>query len=249
MARATTQRLNEEEGDGEQIITDGFSAHGSPVQVVQPEIINALQLLPVAPEVISRASAIFYQLNRQSKLKSIKGSRKVRTMFACISLAFNELGVPVDPNYAADLVHLDRTNIEQALNECFPASKIIYDPILMIRFYIYSLNESLSLVGIRYDENAVITEVTKVIQICKSTKSGEEWVQNNAGKIVAITALYFYLNDLKRYDISKYLALFEQACYLSWACIRRYHAEISRYYNMEEGISHSQRAPLITFLK
>lgn len=236
------------ERDDDQISLTGYNIHGSTVQIVQPEIINALQTLPIAPEVISRACAIFYRTNIDSKLKSIKGSRKTRRMFYCILIAYNELDYPVDPSYAADIVGLERTDIEQAMNECSPSEVILIEPTKMLKFYIHRFNALLSQIGIRYDPNIVIQDVTNVINICRGTPSGYEWVQNTAAKIVAITSLYFYLTDIKCFDISKNMQLFEQACYLSWACIRRYYEQIIKYYNLEEPANSPKTKIIMPFI-
>lgn len=234
--------------DEDQITLTGYNIHGSSIQVIQPEIINALQALPIEPEVISRACGVFYRSNNDSKIKSIKGSRKIRRMFYCVLMAYNELDYPVDPSYAADIVGLPRTDIEQAMNECSPSEVILIEPVKMLKFYIHRFNVLLSQVGIRYDPDIVIKEVTSVIRICESTQSGKEWIQNTAAKIVTITAIYFYLNDIKGFDVSKHMQIFEQACYLSWACIRRYHEQIIKYYNLEEPVSSPKNKFMIPFL-
>jgi len=219
--------------DGVHIALTGYSPYGISLPVTQPEIIRSLQALQIEPDVISRGCAVFYRLNNDSKIKSIKGRRKQRMMFFCLLIAYNELDYPVDPCYAADLVTLPRTEIEKTMNECSPSEMIVFDPIKMIKFYMHRFNILLSTTGVQYDSVTVIKEVTEVIEVCKKTQSGREWIQNTAAKIVAVTALYFYLNDIKNFDISKHSKFFEEACYLSSACIRRYHPEIIRYYNMD----------------
>ena len=228
-----------ESDDEEKISLTGYNVYGSAVTVAVPEIVLALQALNVEPQVASKACEIFHRSNADLRLKSIKGSRKTRRMFFCVLLAYKELNFPVDPSYAADIVGLARTDIERAMNECAHSEVVLMEPISMLAFYIHRLNALSSVVGICYDVNTMISEITKVINTCKETVGGKEWVDNTAGKIVAITSIYFYLNDIKCYDVN--MAIFEEACYLSWACIRRYHEQIIKYYNSEQQVGTPER--------
>lgn len=209
-----------------------YSSNHAVVSVAQPEIVTSMQQLHLPTEVVSKSIEIFYRVHglRNSKTKAVKGSRKVRLIFYCIFMAYNELSNPVDPSYAADLVNLPRNEIDQAFNEYSPTGPTIIAPESMVRFYINRIN-SLNRNGNYYDVQVINEEVRKIIQICRSTKAGQEWVENTSAKIVAIVALYFYLNDRKNLEIGQNIRLFEQACYLSWACIRRYHDQIIKYYN------------------
>jgi hypothetical protein len=229
------------------IVMSGYNAYSTIISKTQPEIVTVLQQLQIEIEVISKAIEIFYYINnikmsdiqgnsveifRQNK--SVKGSRKIRLIFYCVFMAYNELGCPVDPIYVADIVKLPRKEVEQALAEYSPSGTTIIEPEKMIIFYIRRINIIISQSGIKYNENIIDLEVRRIIEICRRTPIGKEWVQNTAAKHVAVAALYFYMNDMKNLDICKNIHIFENACYLSWACIRRYYDQITKYYNSDE---------------
>lgn len=224
----------------------GFSTFGTFSSVSQPEIVKSIHLLNVELEVIIRAVDVFYQIGVEDdaekssgmvrytpRTKSVKGSRKFRCIFYCVFMAYNELDSPVDPVYAAELVGLPQNEIERAFNEYSPSGPMIIEPERLIRFYVNRINTLLAFEGTEYNVDVLVEKVTAVILTCRSTKVGQEWIRNTAGKIIAIVALYFYLNDIEGFDISQNISAFERACYLSWACIRRYHEQIIKYYNME----------------
>lgn len=209
-----------------------YSSTNTIVSTSQPEIVNALHQIQVETEVVTKAIEIFYRIHgvRTGRTKAVKGSRKIRLIFYCVFMAYNELNSPVDPSYAADLISLPRNEIEQAFNEYSPTGPMIIEPEKMIPFYINRIN-LLNVDGTSFDIGVVNHEVCRVIKTCRGTKAGQEWIQNTAAKIVAIVALYFYLSDIRGLEIGQNIRLFERACYLSWACIRRYHEQIVKYYN------------------
>ena len=237
----------------ERFVMSGYSAYGSIAATNQPEIINTLQQLPIETEVVTKAIEVFYEIGalragesplpsgKQStrytpRTKSVKGSRKFRCMFYCIFMAYSKLHYPVDPAYAADIVGLPRNEIEQAFTEYSPSGAMLMAPEDLLRFYIKRINLLLAPTGVQYNESLLEREARKVIQVCKSTHIGREWVQNTAAKVVAIVSLYFYMNDIKGLEIAQNIQVIEQACYLSWACIRRYHEQIVKYYNADTSI-------------
>lgn len=228
------------------IVMSGYNAYSTLTSTTQPEIVTTIQQLQIEVEVIAKAIEIFYRIhsmkindNRGNSVevsrrnKSVKGSRKVRLIFYCVFMAYNELGCPVDPAYAADIVKLPRKEIEQALSEYAPPGNTLIQPEKMVMFYIKGINFLVSPLGISYNAEAVDREVRRVIEVCRTTPAGREWIQNTAAKIVAIAALYFYMNDIKGFETAHNVSIFEQACYLSWACIRRYHEQIAKYYNSD----------------
>ena len=229
------------ESSSNTIVMSGYNPCATIVNNSQPEIINTIQQLQVEVEVISKAIEIFYRINSMKindeiykRSKSVKGSRKVRLIFYCVFMAYYELECPVDPAHVADIVKLPRKEMEQALGEYAPAGTTIIEPEKMIVFYIRRINAIVASLGIKYDEVVVDRDVRRIIGVCKITPIGKEWVQNTAAKHVAIAALYFYMTDIKGFDtISKNTSIFENACYLSWACIRRYHDQIAKYYNSD----------------
>lgn len=220
----------------------GYNPNGTIISLSQPEVINAFQQLSIETEVIRRAIEIFYDIGSNSdnqkhtrKTRSIKGSRKTRCMFYCVFQSYNDLGAPVDPSYAADIVGLPRNEIDQAFTEYSPSGVMFIEPERMLRFYIHQINNIIVHTGVQYNVDVIEKEVKKIIHVCRSTHTGDEWIQNTAAKIVAIVAIYFYMNDIKGLEVGQNIQVFEQACYLSWACIRRYHEQFVHYYNIDQA--------------
>lgn len=242
----------------EKILMSGYSPFSTITNPTQPEIVTSIQQLQLETEVISKAIEIFYRINMRIKgdiietprrNKSVKGSRKIRLIFYCVFMAYKELDFPVDPYYVADIVQLPRNEVDQAFSEYAPPGATIIEPEKMLRFYIQRINVLLQPKGISYNIDVVERDVRRVIEICRSSLAGREWVLNTPAKIVAISALYFYMNDLKGLEIVREINIFEQACYLSWACIRRYHEQIAKYYNLEERSSVSRPNIVLPFTK
>jgi len=240
------------------IVMNGYNGFTTLTSTTQPEIVTIIQQLGIELEVIAKAVEIFYKINSMKindsrgtsidisrRTKSVKGSRKIRLTFYCVFMAYSELGFPVDPSFAADIVGLPYNEIEQAFSEYAPPGVLSIEPEKMVRFYIKRINTIIAHSGINYNVDTVNKEVERIIEICRSTPVGKEWIQNTAAKIVAIASLYFYMNDLKGYNISKETTIFEQACYLSWACIRRYHEQVAKYYNYDIEESQNVKKPKI----
>lgn len=223
-----------------QLVMGGYNPFSSVTTVTQPEIVNTIQQLPLENEVILSAIEVFYEIGIRGKqeyaprTKSVKGSRKIKCIFYCIFMAYNKLGFPVDPSYAADIIGLPRNEIEQAFNEYSPSGAMLIKPEQLLRFYIMRINTIVACHCIQYDVDTLEYQAKRIIQVCRSTVAGKEWIENTAAKIVAIVSLYFYMNDIRGFEIGQNIQIFEQACYLSWACIRRYHEQITKYYNADQ---------------
>jgi len=223
------------------MVMNGYSPFGTVSAQTQPEIVNSIRQLNLEHEVISKAIEVFYEIgirgtsNYMPRTKSVKGSRKFKCMFYCVFMAYNKLGFPVDPSYAADLIGLPRNEIDQSFNEYSPSGAMMINPESLLPFYIQRINTLVASCGVQYNFEVLERESRKIIEICRSTSSGKEWVQNTAARVVAIVALYFYLNDIRNLEIGQSIQIFEQACYLSWACIRRYHEQITKHYNADQN--------------
>lgn len=202
-----------------------YSEYTNIQSTVQPEVVSAIQQLELETQVVSKAVQIYYSVDqsptRWSKTKSIKGTRKLRLIFYCVFIAYKELDHPVDPYHVADKVGLPRGEIDQAFSEYAPPGAIIIEPEKMVRFYAKRLGDLLSRNADELERGA-----HNVIQVCKSTDAGREWVTNTPAKIVAITAIYHYLCSQ---NTTRNLKAFEKACYLSSACIRRHHEQVAKY--------------------
>ena len=197
--------------------------------IPSPEIVNSMSRLKAETEVISKAIEIFYNLKGVGK--SIKGRRKLRCMFYCIYMAYSNLDHPVDPSYAADIVGLAKNHINKAFVEYSPPGAMVIPPEKLLGFYMSRINSLVKDQGMSYDEKSITQGAMDVILVCRSHNKGKEWVLNTASKVVAIVALYFYMNDMKGICSQGNIDIFEKACYLSWACIKRYHEQLSMHYN------------------
>lgn len=227
------------ETSGNVLSLTGFSPYTTPTLNARPEIINEIQNFPIEIEVTSKAIEIYYETVNKNKnssnrpiMRSYKETRKARLIFYCIFIAYRDVGYPVDPCYVAEVVNLPINKINRAISEYAPPGTILIEPEKMIRFYIVRINQLLSTTNIHYNEDLVIAGAQKVLSECKSTDIGKEWIQNTTAKSVAIASLYFYMNDIRGIRINQ--NIIEKACYLSWACIRRHHEQVAKYYNCSQ---------------
>lgn len=239
------------------MVMNGYNANATLINTPQPEIVVTIRKLPIEQEVIYKAISLFYQISNSKigdsngnsvemarRSKSVKGGKKTRLIFYCVFMAYYELDA-VDPYYAADIVGLSRNEIELAFNEYAPPGLTLFEPERMVKFYIRRVNEILKHTGVDYNVDVIDKEVKKVISVCRSTPAGKEWIENTAAKTVAIAALYFYMNDIRNLEFTKTVNIFEHACYLSWACIRRYHEQIAKYYNYD--IEQKSQLPIVYY--
>jgi len=134
--------------DGE-ICLSGYSTFGvfkfslEPDTVIQ---IRAYNFFP--PEVINLAIDTYYQIatstfgDSQLALspKILKGAKKVRRIYICFYKSLNDIGVPVDPIYLANLTNLPKNDIAKAFNET-PLS-ILTEPEKLIPFYLHQLGKN-----------------------------------------------------------------------------------------------------------
>lgn len=228
----------------------GYSQYGTLVTNVQPEIVQEIQSLPFEVEVIKNAVDTYYDIVREKymvtkaktsdkKCKTIKGNKKKRLIFFCIFWAYIKLERPVDPCYIALIMGMNPKKTEEAITENLGPGVILIDPVKMVPFYINRINSLVGEEGLNFDVENLTEGVTSVINTCRSTKQGEEWMMGQSAKIIAITAIYFYITDIKGINITKSIPLFEKISHLSWACVRRYYDQIVKYYN-KENKSHDE---------
>lgn len=224
------------------MISTGYNPNSSIVSNSRPEIINDFENLNVRSEIICGAKNVYYRIiasksltnQKPTRIKSVKGSKKLKLIFYCVYIAHLDLGRAVDPCYVADLVNLDYKEIDRSFENYSENGIITIEPERLIPFYIERLNEVSKESGIVYDKEKIIDGVNKVITICKSTQIGKEALENIPSRFVAICSLYFFLDRVSRTNISKEITNFEKACYLSWGCIKRYLAQIEKYYNAKD---------------
>lgn len=201
----------------------------------RPEIVNSLMSLKEKFDhsLIKQAIEIYYELSHKVNTKSIKKSRKMCLIFYCLFMALDRSGMTTDPVHLAELVGLPRNKIERSFSE-FSASGIYFiSPMSLVTFYVERYNALLQGAGmmLKLNEAYVIKGVEEVIERCRESRAGREWMDNTSSKVVAIACIHFYLTEFKGLEIEKD-TFFSEACYLSLPCIKRYHEFISKYYNM-----------------
>lgn len=211
----------------------GYNPNATCVQIQPPEIINSILKLPIETEVINRAVAIYHRINSdynfsRNRPKTIKGSKKDQLIFLCVFRAYYELDRAIDVFHAAALTGLPRNMVNQAL-DMYPMK---FEPENFIEFYINRFNQILEEHGAKIQiQSVMIPEVIRIIKDCRETKSGMEGIQDMPSKGVAVAALYFYLNNIVNIMKQEYNSYFTEACYISWAAVRKYYDQINEYYN------------------
>lgn len=226
---------NQFEGDPgiapeEELTVTGYSQFTTPTNVGEPDIIQSIKKLELSSEVIAKAIDIHYRMEAENNKrtqhnKGLRTGKKERRIFVYVFIAFNELGTPMDPVHIASITRIASEEIEQAFNEASVAIKI--DPIKYSRYYAESINNYIK--PTQLDINVVENNVRMIIDTCKRTKSGQETLNNNPAKNVAVGVLCFYLLDVARLNINR--NIFQTAFHLSWACINKYYKEIATLYN------------------
>jgi hypothetical protein len=102
------------EGEEDEICLNGYSSFGVFKFSLEPDTVIQIRSYSYFPtEVINLAIDIYYQIATttfgESKLslspKILKGAKKVRRIYICFYKALNDIGVPVDPVYLANLLN------------------------------------------------------------------------------------------------------------------------------------------------
>jgi len=211
----------------------GYNPNATCVQVQIPEIINSILKLPIETEVINRAVAIYHRINEDSNFsrnrpKTIKGTKKDQLIFLCVFRAYYELDRAIDIVHAANLTGLSKNLVNQAI-DMYPMK---FEPEKFVEFYINRFNQILEAHGSEIQiQKRVIPEVIQIIQICRETRPGLEGIQDMPSKGVAVSSLYFYLSNIVNIMKQEYNSYFTEACYISWAAVRKYYEQINEYYN------------------
>lgn len=237
----------DEEESVSQLVNSGYSANRSMVTQAIPEVVNHIKNFErvIPSEVINRAIEIYYSLNftyhstknnlygRGTKTKSVKGNRQKKLIFFCIFKAYDDLDQTVDPYYVANLVEMNQLDTNQAFNECCPNGKFTITPDRFINFYLDRIQEIIDEagVGIKLDQKEIYDNVKNIIETCQNTQFGKNTLNNIPSGKIAIVSIYFYLTRFCSIPQLTDIAIFEEAGYLSGACIRNYLETIEKCYN------------------
>lgn len=182
-------------------------------------------------DVLNRAICIYSRLNRIFNYKSIKKDKKKQLIFYCIFNAFYELNSAVDPCFLAEKLGMKKNEVDRALNTYNNEGTIIYLPERFVGFYINNFNRILEKHNIGHMNIKIAMEGTiSVIEECRNKSDNYQLFNNNA-RVIAIASLYFYLAAISGWDMNQYNKLYEEACYLTWNCIKKYYLEVSNIYN------------------
>ncbi|MEM3858048.1 MAG: hypothetical protein QW478_01435 [Candidatus Micrarchaeaceae archaeon] len=216
----------EEEND---IVINNYNHFGNVISSKIPDVIENISKLPIEEEVKVKAHEIYYRLPNNGK--NVKSKQKFQLIFYCVWTAYLELGYPQDPCFLGNIIGIKKNDIDKAFNKYSEKPLLIINPEDMVELYIKKINSYLD--DKKFNEQVVVEEVKKILQQIRKTKAGEEWIMNTPVKIVSIVAIYFYLNDIKQSKYIEDISIIEKTCLLSWACIKRYHEILEKYYNME----------------
>jgi len=216
---------------GNVLSINNYNQYGTPVVKHQPDIVKTIQGLDLPVDIIGKAIEIFYEISNTRTVKSFKNDRKLRLIFYCIFMGYYELGHMVDPYYVTNLINMSKNRIDKALFEYSDEGVILFNPEDLVEFFINQFNQVIVHHKIYYDVQEVVIGVKEILKVCRSTESGKEWIENSSVRSVTISTLYFYLTDILGINMKNQITLFEKACNLSYACIRRYCEQVSMYYN------------------
>lgn len=229
----------------QKISTGSFSKFSSIITVnIIPQTVLAIQQLPnIADEIKTEAIQVYYQISQfrpECKLKSVKGKKQLKIIFYCIFNAHINLDCYIDPIGLSYLLKLKKTVINKALSSYTPRGVTIIPPEKCISYYLHRLNELLKEKKLKeYPIEECVDGTIIIIQLCKNSQLGDDWITDVASKTVAIICLYFYLNDIVNEGISKYTELYGRACFVSFAGIRKYYDIVRNLCNSYYETEHS----------
>lgn len=198
------------------------------------EIILAINRLDLDPSIKNLACQTFTGLSAKRidcKTKSVKGVHKLSLVFYCVYMGYINSKNIVDPYYVGQSFELTKAQVDAALNSYSNYGCTIFKPEDALMFYIKNLNERLNNNGLTLDIDAFHADTLDIIQKCRMTRKGNDWIDQNSSRIICLTVIYFYLSDIKNLQMNKYVDDFEKACFTTKACIIRYYPILANYYN------------------
>lgn len=234
------------------LVITGYSPNRCGISQAVPEVVNHIRKWDrfIPQEIINKAVDNYYELNQlyhatknnvydiSPKTKSVKGTRQQKLIFYCIFKAYDDLGQTVDPYYIANLIDMNPLDTTQAFTECCPNGNFWIDPKKFVKFYLIRIQEILDDMGkcIKIDQEKIYKEVEEIINQCHSTQYGDNTLNNTPSGKIAIVAIYFYLTKFSNIPALNDISIFEEAGYLSGACIRSYLEIIEKCYNSRDEI-------------
>lgn len=199
-----------------------------------PEIINSINKLEIDTNIKNHAINCYNELASERvdcKTKSVKGVNKASLVFYCVYIGFIKAENIVDPYYVAELIPLSSRKVNKALNRYIKPGCTMVQPEELLTFYINNINKYFGPIGFSFDFATFHKDVIELINTCRNTVDGKNWIAETSSRIICITAIYFYLNDVKGFPVNKHEKVFTKAVYSSKACIKKYHIQFTNYYN------------------
>lgn len=226
-------------------IVSGYIS-GSIVTESEPQIVKDIRDLELNEEIKENAIRIYYDVMESGvmgRTKSVKEGRKYRMIFYCISEAYSQNGEMIEPKYLGRILGLKESFIDKAMMDHIGGGIKIYDPINILKFYAERLNEEYDADGmkLKFNSESIIEGAREVIERCRETDAGSEWLNNNAVKCVGIAALAFYVNDIMGSNVER--KYFERIATLPWSCIKNSINKVIMFYNGVE----MKKAPTLYF--
>ena len=220
--------------DSVKLATSEFNTRSTVTSSPPSIIIFTIQRLEIDEAIKNIACATFVELAKHRidcKTKSVKNTHKLSLIFYCVYTGFIKTGNIVDPYFVAKLVGLSKSHVDSALNCYSNYGCTMFKPEDALLFYIKNLNEQLKTHGMSFDIDAVHQETLDIIRCCRMTPKGDDWITQTSSRIVCISVIYFYLNDIKQLPMNKHVEDFEKACFTTKACIIKYYMLLVYYYN------------------
>ena len=216
-----------------------YSSCGPSSGQQQPEIINSINKMELDQNIKNHAITCYNELASDRvdcKTKSVKGLNKASLVFYCVYIGFIRSENLVDPYYVADLIPLPPRKVNKALHRYIKPGCTLIEPETSLNFYISNINKHFAEIGFSFEPVTFNKEVRELLAICRSTKEGTNWIAETSSRIICITAIYFYLNDIKGFPVNKYEKLFHKAVYTSKASLKKYYTLFTHYYNLTEVV-------------
>lgn len=160
-----------------------------------------------SPEIVQKADEIFSKMD--SGLK--RGVRRRQLMFFCVRSAYDELGIPEDPNRLASICGITNSEISKANSMCSP-SKTNYKPpskFWQPKDYLPPyFQKMVDLDIIAYNKDVLID----IEKICCEVMDNNIELREEKPQAVAAAVIVFYL-QLHNYVLEKkrYLEIFNKS--------------------------------------
>jgi transcription initiation factor TFIIIB Brf1 subunit/transcription initiation factor TFIIB len=200
-----------------------FTKHHSMPKDDKKTIRSDLEKLPLPDSIIGKAEEVFQKM---TKIGTKRSKRRKRLIFFCIHSAYDELGIPVEPNHLANICGIERCDISKSMSMCAQANTDYDAPLVnrtpqgYIKGYFKKLNEE----GMTFEDEALDC----IYDLMDEVLELDAELYEEKPPTVAAAILVFYL-ELENYviDKSKYKSIFG----VSDMTVNKIKNRIKRVYN------------------